>query len=91
MPRISPGALHTIQGKIKVVVDLKVDDSGKVTQAHLKTPGSSRYFAEKALEAAKGWKFKPPMENGQPLVSDWRVRFTFSRRAVDDSSEQLKP
>lgn len=91
MPRVSPSALHTIQGKIKVLVDLKVDNTGKVTEAHLKSPGSSRYFAERALEAAMRWTFKPPVESGQPVASEWRVRFTFSRRAVDDATEQLKP
>ena len=91
MPRVSPGALNTIHGRIKVLIDLKVDTTGKVTEAHLKSPGSSRYFAEKALEAAKGWKFRPPVENGQVVASEWRVKFTFSRRAVDDSAEQLKP
>jgi TonB family protein len=91
MPRVAPGALHTIRGKIKVVVELKVDETGKVTQAHLKSPGSSRYFADKALEAAKGWTFKPTVENGQAVASEWRVRFTFSHHAVDDSAEQTKP
>jgi TonB family protein len=91
VPRVSPGALHTIHGKIRVVVELKVDEKGKVTQAKLKSSGSSQYFAEKALDAAKGWKFKPPVENSQPVASEWRVRFTFSRGAIDDSAEQVNP
>jgi len=90
-PRVSTGALHTIQGKIRVVVDLHVDEQGAVTSAQLKSPGPSRYFSERALEAGRGWKFKAPEENGKPIASLWRVKFTFSHSAVNDSAEQVKP
>lgn len=91
MPVISAGAQRTIQGKIRVQIEVKVDETGKVTEAHLKSAGPSRYFAEKALEAARQWKFRPPMENGQAAGSEWRVKFMIGRRTINDSAEQIKP
>jgi TonB family protein len=91
MPQVSAGALHTIQGRIRVQVEVHVDEKGGVAEARLKSAGPSQYFARKALEAAKGWKFRPPVEEGQPVASRWLVHFTFRPRAVDESAEQIKP
>ena len=85
MPRIAPGALHTITGKIRIQVKVDVDDQGHVTEAHLKSRGPSRYFAERALEAAREWKFDPAREDGRPVASHWIVQFALTRRAIDDS------
>ena len=85
MPRIAPGALHSITGKIRIQVKVDVDDQGHVTEAHLKSRGPSRYFAERALEAAREWKFEPVRENGRPVASHWIVQFALTRRAIDDS------
>lgn len=90
-PQVSAGALRTIQGKIRIQVDVDVDEEGDVTVARLKSAGPSRYFAGKSLEAAGQWKFKPPVENGQAVASQWRVKFTLSRRGIDDSAEQIRP
>jgi TonB family protein len=91
MPRIPPGALHTITGKIRIQVKINVDEAGNVAEARLKSPGPSKYFAGRALEAARGWKFKPALENGQPVASQWIVQFILSRRGIDDSHVQIKP
>jgi TonB family protein len=91
MPQISAGAQRTIQGKIRVQIDLTVDETGKVTDARFKSAGPSRYFAERAMEAARQWTFKPPVENGQALASEWRVKFLIGRRTIDDSAEQIRP
>jgi TonB family protein len=90
MPKISPGALHSVQGKIKIQVKVKVDETGRVTDARLKSRGPSRFFAERALEAARGWKFEPVRENGKPLASQWMVEFDLSRRAIDDSAVRIE-
>ncbi len=91
IPQVSPSALRTVQGKIRVQIDLNVDETGKVTDARFKSAGPSRYFAERSMEAARRWTFKPPVENGQAVASEWRVKFLIGRRAIDDSAEQIKP
>lgn len=91
IPQISPGALRSITGKIRIQVKINVDKAGNVAEARLKSPGPSRYFAARALEAARGWKFKPALENGQPVASQWIVQFTLSRRAIDDSLVRIEP
>ena len=90
-PRVSPGAQRTIQGKIRIQVEVSVDEKGNVTSARLKSAGPSRYFAERSLEAAKGWKFRAPVEGGRAASSQWLVKFAISRGAIEDSAEQIKP
>ncbi len=90
-PAISSSAQRTVQGKIRVQVEVKVDERGKVTEARFKSAGPSRYFAERALEATRQWKFQPPVENGQAVASEWRVKFMIGRRTINDSAEQIKP
>ena len=91
IPRVSPGARHTITGKIRVLVKVNVDAAGNVTQARLQSAGPSKYFARLALEAARGWKFKPVLANGQAIASEWVVRFGFSRRRIEGSAERTAP
>jgi TonB family protein len=91
MPQISPGALHSIRGRIRIQVRINVDGAGNVTEARLKSPGPSRYFATRALEAARGWKFKPTLENGQPVASQWVVQFALTRNAIDGSLVRIRP
>ncbi len=83
MPDVSRNAQNTIQGRLKVVVDVSVDASGNVSQAKFVSPGPSRYFANKALAAVRGWKFNPPQVNGQATPNEWVLRFQFRRTAVD--------
>jgi TonB family protein len=86
LPEISRSAQHTIQGRVKVIVRVTVDASGNVLQATLTSAGPSRYFANKAVAAARQWKFKAPQENGRPKSSEWLLRFQFGR-----SSTQVFP
>ncbi|MGA8500267.1 MAG: TonB family protein [Candidatus Sulfotelmatobacter sp.] len=83
MPDISRNAQNTIQGRLKVVVDVSVDASGNVSEAKFVSRGPSTYFANKALAAARGWKFNPPQVNGQAAPSEWDLRFQFRRTAID--------
>ncbi len=91
MPRVSPGARNTITGTIRIVVKVDVDATGNVTQARLQSAGPSKYFARLALEAARDWKFKPVLANGQAVASEWLVRFGFSRRGTEGSAERTAP
>ncbi|MGP0097409.1 MAG: TonB family protein [Terriglobales bacterium] len=90
-PKLAPGALQSINGKIRIQVKLEVDEGGKVAKAQLKSAGPSKYFAEHALEAARRWTFRPALENGHPVRSQWIVQFTLSRRGIDDSLTRIEP
>jgi TonB family protein len=68
-----------------------VDAAGNVTEARLQSAGPSKYFARLALEAARGWKFKPAVANGRAVESQWTLRFGFSRRSTEGSAERTAP
>jgi len=91
LPRVSPSARHTIEGKIKVAVRVDVDPSGIVKDARLVSPGPSKYFARVALEAARDWKFTPPQVQGQPVPSQWILRFGFRRTDTEVVPTQTDP
>ena len=91
LPQVSPSARNTIEGKIKVRVRVEVDPSGNVTEARLVSAGPSRYFAQRALEAARGWKFTPAQVGGQPVPSEWNLRFGFRRTDTEVVATQTAP
>jgi eukaryotic-like serine/threonine-protein kinase len=82
MPQSSNSALRTIHGRLKVRASLKVDENGDVANARLTSPGPSKYFSRISMEAAKQWKFTPPVVNGQASPSEWNVLFEFTRGGV---------
>ncbi len=91
MPEVSPNALRTIHGTVRVTVEVSADDSGNVSQAKLTLAGPSRYFADHALAAARRWKFTPPQLDGKASVSQWTLRFQFRRNLVQVFSSEIKP
>jgi TonB family protein len=90
-PDVPEGAFHTIRGTVDVVVRLHIDPSGNVVAASLDRRGTSRYFAAHALDAARNWKFRAPQQDGQPVFSDWKLRFEFRRSGVTITPEQVRP
>jgi TonB family protein len=88
---VSPGAQSTVKGHVKVSVQVFVDASGNVSQATLTSAGPSKYFASKALAAARMWKFDPPKLDGQPTPSEWSLRFEFGRNSKQVFPNQIKP
>ncbi len=90
-PDVSRTALHTITGRLKVAVRVSVDAGGNVTAAKLTLPGPSRYFSERALVAARQWKFNPPQMNGQAAGSEWLLRFQFTRSSAQVVPREIKP
>jgi TonB family protein len=85
LPKVPEFASRTIQGKIDLSVRVAVDPSGSVSDVTLETHGKSRYFSNLALEAARGWKFRPPLDGDQPIASNWTLRFQFRRDGVEVS------
>lgn len=91
MPDVSRNARATIQGRIRVRVKVKVNSSGSVAGAKLVARGPSRYFANKALQAAQNWKFTPPQVDEQPVASEWILRFEFTRSGTTVHPAQITP
>src|ERR1700730_1821914 len=83
LPDVSKTARNTIQGTVRVEVRVTVDSLGNVTNATLESPGPSKYFARKAMEAAQQWKFKPAPTNGQPLSREWILQFQFKKSGTN--------
>ena len=91
LPDVSRGALNTITGHVKVSVQVSVDASGNVSEAKFVSAGPSKYFAERALAAARRWKFTPPQVDGQAAASEWILRFQFGRADVQAFPAEIKP
>jgi len=62
-----------------------------VTEAEFDSPGPSKYFARLALEAAQAWKFAPPRVDGRNVLSDWMLRFEFTKDATKVFPTQTAP
>lgn len=91
MPDVSANANRTIHGKVDVNVRVNVDANGSVANARFDSRGNSRYFAERALDAARKWRFKPPQRNGQPVPSVWILRFQFRRNGPEVAASEATP
>jgi TonB family protein len=91
MPNVAASANRTIQGKVNVTVRVDVDANGAVTNARLESPGHSRYFADKALEAARKWRFKPAHQDGKAVPSTWKLRFQFRRSGPEATAVEALP
>jgi TonB family protein len=91
LPDIIPSAMKTISGTLRVSVQLEVDASGAVTSVALLSPGPSKYFAGKSLEAARHWKFKPAQVDGQAGPSTWTLEFQFKQTGINVVPKQFAP
>jgi TonB family protein len=91
LPRPSSSALATVQGTVRVLVKVHVDPAGNVSQATLENGGPSRYFADKSLEAARGWVFSPPDSDGHSQPSQWLIRFEFTSSGIKAYPAQVDP
>jgi TonB family protein len=90
LPQVADSARRTITGRIKVRVEVSVDQSGNVTEAKLDKSGPSKYFARLSQQAAEKWKFEPAQANGQPAPSEWFLDFVFTSSGTNATSQQLK-
>jgi TonB family protein len=91
MPDVSRSAQNTIQGRVKVSVQVAVDASGNVSQVKFVSPGPSKYFANLALAAARRWKFNPPQADGHTTPSEWTLRFQFGRSSTQVFPAETNP
>jgi TonB family protein len=79
LPDVPKSASDTIQGTVRARVKVQVDPSGQVASAEIDSAGPSKYFARLALQAARDWEFTPAEVDGQPVPSEWTLRFEFTR------------
>jgi TonB family protein len=91
LPDVPRKARDTIQGKVRVGIRVRVDPSGSVAGAKLDSPGPSRYFAQLALKAARGWKFRPTKVDARNVPSEWILRFQFEKAGTTASSVRAGP
>lgn len=76
IPEVPRSARESVRGRIKVTLRVTVDHSGNVVGEKLQNPGSSRYFAHLAAQAARKWKFAP-VDGHDSRV--WLLQFEFTR------------
>ena len=91
LPNVSPSARRTIQGHIRVGVRVSVDAAGNVAGVSLQSRGPSEYFARLARESAERWRFSPAQINGQPVASEWILKFAFGRTSTEVHPAQVSP
>ncbi len=82
-PEALAKARATIHGKVPIFVRVEADASGSVTGAKIESGGSSKYFADLSLTAARQWKFAP---GDSPHT--WILRFEFTHNADHPVSMQ---
>ena len=83
MPAVSPGAREGMRRPVEVLIRVSVNRDGKVLDAAYVVPGPGNYFARVAQRAALLWKFKPPVQNGEPERSVWMLKFNFERTGTE--------
>jgi TonB family protein len=91
MPQVSTSARRSIQGTIKVIVRVKVDESGSVSETRLISAGPSKYFSRLASDAAREWKFTPAKLQDHTVSSEWNVQFAFRRSGTNAVSRRISP
>jgi TonB family protein len=79
LPNVPRSARNTIHGTIRVTVRVTVNPSGRVSDAALVLPGSSKYFANLALEAARKWTFAPAQTDSGETPRTAVAQFEFRR------------
>jgi serine/threonine protein kinase len=91
LPEVPQNARDTIQGKVKVNVNVAVDPSGSVVKATVDSQGQSKYFANLALKASHDWKFGPAKLDGRAVSSQWLLRFEFERTGTKVIPKDVTP
>jgi TonB family protein len=63
----------------RVEVEVRIDDTGRVTAAHAinQGPGSKAQLTSEALTAAKQWTFQPATLHGEKVESQHTIVFEF--------------
>jgi len=90
LPNVSSGATSAMRGPVQVEVRVNVNEDGKVSNAEYMSHGPGNYFARISHDAARSWKFKPPVKDGQPISSIWTLRFHFDRKKTEATATEIR-
>lgn len=79
-PSVPRSALKMLSKEILVSVQVQIDESGNVVQARYNAPPgiTGKYFGERAVAAAKSWKFQPAKIGPLNVPSEKVLEFRFS-------------
>ncbi len=77
-PPVYPNNARSSSVEGVVVLDLLVDETGKVTQA--KVVSGPVLLQPAAVEAVHSWKYQPARQNGQPVAQHTQVSINFRLR-----------
>jgi TonB family protein len=91
LPDVLTSARATIQGTLKVSVQVTVNANGAVTDATFDSQGPSKYFSKVALAAARQWKFKPAQVDGNAVASTWDLQFQFTQTGTEVTPVETAP
>ena len=91
MPEIPARTSRGIHGKVETKVRVAVDHTGRVMNATAEPAGKSRYFAERAAESARKWRFKPSRVDGRPTSSVWELHFVFRSNGTTVNAVEVTP
>ena len=83
LPEVSPSARDTIQGTVRVAILVSVDSSGNVVASTFDFRGPSGYFADRAMQAARQWKFAPAKAAAGNVPGEWLLRFEITRTTIN--------
>jgi TonB family protein len=90
-PDVPSSAMRTISGTVRVAVRVSVAADGNVTDASFESAGPSKYFASRALDASRQWKFKPAQVGGRAVPSTWVLHFQFRQSGIDITPAETAP
>ena len=90
-PDIPQHITNDIHGHFHVGIDVEVDASGSVVNATIASQGPSQYFANRALAAARKWKFQPAEVSGQAAASRWTLQFNFGANETTSTATETSP
>jgi TonB family protein len=91
IPDVAQNIRDTIHGHVRVRIGLQVDSGGSVSDATIDSPGPSRYFANRALQTARDWKFRPAEIDGRAVGSRWILEFHFGQDGTTITPTETSP
>jgi hypothetical protein len=81
-PVVAAGVRSRIKGTVGIDVRVQIDTRGHVVSATPVTKqrsGLDEYLANRAVQAAKLWRFEPGRENGKPVAGIQILHFVFEK------------
>jgi general secretion pathway protein A len=91
LPNVPRSTRKMIRSKVRVSIRATVTSTGEISSTMLDPPRQSRYLSRLAMAAIRHWKFRPAQVEGQPVSSQWTVRFQFGRTTTQVATAETAP